>query len=37
MAVIIPIVTEFVGKGVERAIKEFKQIEGVAGKAAFCF
>lgn len=37
MAVIIPIVTEFVGKGVERAIKEFRQIEGVAGKAAFVF
>jgi hypothetical protein len=37
MAVVIPIVTEFVGKGVERAIKEFKQIEGVAGKAAFVF
>jgi hypothetical protein len=37
MAVIIPIVTEFVGKGVERAIKEFKQIEGVGGKAAFVF
>ena len=35
MAVVIPIVTEFVGKGVERALKEFKQIEGVAGKAAF--
>jgi len=37
MAVIIPIVTEFVGKGVERAIKEFKQIEGVGNKAAFVF
>ncbi len=37
MAVVIPIVTEFVGKGVERAIKEFRQIEGVAGKAAFVF
>ena len=37
MAVIIPIITEFVGKGVERAIKEFKQIEGAAGKAAFVF
>lgn len=37
MAVVIPIVTEFVGKGVEKAIKEFKQIEGVAGKAAFVF
>jgi len=37
MAVVIPIVTEFVGKGVEKAIKEFKQIEGVAGKAAFAF
>ena len=37
MAVVIPIVTEFVGKGVERAIKEFKQIEGAAGKAAFVF
>jgi peptidoglycan hydrolase-like protein with peptidoglycan-binding domain/predicted nucleic acid-binding Zn-ribbon protein len=37
MAVVIPIITEFVGKGVERAIKEFKQIEGAAGKAAFVF
>ena len=37
MAVVIPIVTEFVGKGLERAIKEFKQIEGVGNKAAFVF
>jgi hypothetical protein len=37
MAVVIPIVTEYVGKGVERAIKEFRQIEGVGNKAAFVF
>jgi len=37
MAVVIPIVTEFVGKGVERALKEFKQLDGVAAKAGFVF
>ena len=37
MAVVIPIVTEFVGKGVERALKEFQQLDGVAAKAGFVF
>lgn len=37
MAVVIPIITEFVGKGVERALKEFQQLDGVAAKAGFVF
>jgi hypothetical protein len=35
MAVTIPIVTEFVGAGVDKAIKEFKQLETVGEKAQF--
>jgi hypothetical protein len=35
MALGIPIVSEFDGKGVERAIKEFKQLETVGEKAQF--
>ncbi len=31
----IPIVTEFNGKGIQRAIKEFKQLEGAGAKAQF--
>ena len=35
MAVVIPIVSEFDGKGISRAIKEFGQLEGVGEKAQF--
>jgi hypothetical protein len=35
MAITIPIVTEFVGAGVDKAIKEFKQLETVGAKASF--
>jgi len=35
MAITIPIVTEFVGAGVDKAIKEFKQLETVGEKAQF--
>jgi|688.fasta_scaffold22352_10 hypothetical protein len=35
MAIIIPIVSEFAGKGVQRAIKEFQSLQGVTDKAAF--
>ena len=35
MAVSIPIVTEFSGKGIDRAIKEFNQLEGAGAKAGF--
>lgn len=35
MAVTIPIVTEFSGKGIDRAIKEFDQLEGAGAKAGF--
>lgn len=35
MAVSIPIVTEFDGKGIGRAIKEFEQLEGAGAKAQF--
>jgi hypothetical protein len=35
MAVTIPIVTEFIGAGVDKAIKEFKQLETVGEKAQF--
>ena len=35
MAVTIPIITEFVGAGVDKAIKEFKQLETVGEKAQF--
>jgi hypothetical protein len=35
MALSIPIVSEFNGKGIDRAIKEFKQLEGAGAKAQF--
>jgi hypothetical protein len=35
MAISIPIISEFDGKGIERAAKEFKQLEGVGKKAQF--
>jgi hypothetical protein len=35
MAISIPIVTEFNGKGIQKAIKEFKQLETVGQKAQF--
>lgn len=35
MAVTIPILTEYVGSGVDKAIKEFKQLETVGEKAQF--
>lgn len=35
MAIRIPIVTEFNGKGIQKAIKEFKQLETVGQKAQF--
>lgn len=35
MAINIPIITEYVGAGVDKAIKEFKQLETVGEKAQF--
>jgi hypothetical protein len=35
MAVEIPIISEFDGKGLKRAIKEFQQLEGAGAKASF--
>ena len=35
MAVTIPIVTEFSGQGIDRAIKQFEQLEGAGAKAQF--
>jgi hypothetical protein len=35
MAVTIPIISEFDGKGIGRALEEFKQLEGVGAKAQF--
>lgn len=35
MAINIPIITEFVGTGIDKAIKEFKQLEGAGAKAGF--
>ena len=35
MAVVIPIVSEFDGKGISRAVKEFQQLEGAGAKAQF--
>jgi hypothetical protein len=35
MAINIPIITEFNGKGIERARKEFDQLEGAGAKAGF--
>jgi hypothetical protein len=35
MAVSLPIVSEFDGKGISKAIAEFKQLEGVGAKAQF--
>ena len=35
MAVVIPIVSEFDGKGISKAIKQFKQLETNGEKAQF--
>ena len=35
MAVLIPIITQYAGKGVERAIKEFQSLGSASDKAAF--
>jgi hypothetical protein len=35
MAVRIPIITDFDGKGIERAKKEFSQLEGIGAKSAY--
>ena len=35
MALSIPIISEFDGKGIEKAVKEFKQLEGAGAKAGF--
>lgn len=35
MAVTIPIVSEFDGEGIKRAVKEFQQLEGAGAKAKF--
>jgi hypothetical protein len=35
MALSIPIVSEYNGKGIDRAIKEFKQLETAGEKAQF--
>ena len=35
MAVVIPIVTEYAGKGVQRALKEFQSLTSTTDKAAF--
>ena len=35
MAISIPIVTEFDGKGLSKAMAEFKQLEGAGAKSAF--
>jgi hypothetical protein len=35
MAVVIPIVTEYAGKGVQRALAEFRQLETASDKAGF--
>ena len=35
MAVTIPIISEFDGKGISRAVEQFKQLEGAGQKAQF--
>ena len=35
MAVVIPIVSEFDGKGISKAVAQFQQLEGVGEKAQF--
>ena len=35
MAVLLPIISEFNSKGIDKAIKEFKQLEGAGAKAQF--
>ena len=35
MAITIPIISEFDGKGINRAVQEFKQLEGAGAKAQF--
>ena len=35
MAVSIPIITEFDGKGINRAVKEFQQLDTAGEKAGF--
>ena len=35
MAVVIPIISEFNGKGIKKAVQQFKQLEGAGAKAQF--
>ena len=35
MALSIPIISEFDGKGINKAIAEFKQLDGAGAKAGF--
>lgn len=35
MAINIPIVTQFDGKGIQKAVKQFKELEGAGAKASF--
>ena len=35
MAVILPIITEFDGKGIKKAVAQFKQLETASQKAQF--
>ena len=35
MAISIPIISEFDGKGVDKAVQQFKQLEGAGKKAQF--
>ena len=35
MAIVIPIISEFNAKGIKKAVKEFKQLEGAGAKAGF--
>jgi len=35
MAVIVPIISEFDSKGIDKAVKEFQSLEGVGAKSAF--
>lgn len=35
MAVVIPIISEFDGKGISKALREFQQLEGAGAKTAF--
>ena len=35
MAITIPILTDFDGRGIDRGIKQFQQLEGTGAKAGF--